>query len=319
MSFHHDQICVATGVSNVAAVARASRPLPLFTSVPPDFAFEELEDVRLDPQRDPVLRGTARDDLLRVLLHLRERLAAACSGRARPSRTRPGCTRGSGSRGSTACRRAPCRTRSTQCAREELRERVVIGVDARLHRHHAPAVDHPLHRRVLGLEQVGQVVGRESGEVLRQEVLVVRELYEGDVHVVLRAVERGGHPLEPVGVGARHRVPELHLYRLRRLRERVEAAVGRVHRACAGCRPLGRRGSAAPARGDRERACDRGERDAPFRLHPRTVRTGRRPGQVRKTRTEGRWALFMRLDLALERPCDAARQSTLRICAWLGS
>ncbi len=77
-------------------------------------------------------------------------------------------------------------------ARQELGERVVVGVDAGLDRHDALAVDHALHRRVLGLEQVGQVLGRQAGEVLREQVLVVRELHERDVHVGLRAVERRG-------------------------------------------------------------------------------------------------------------------------------
>ena len=69
-------------------------------------------------------------------------------------------------------------------------ERVVVGVDAGLDRHHALAVDQALHRRVLGLEHVGQVLRRQTGEVLREQVLVVRELRERDVHVVLRLVER---------------------------------------------------------------------------------------------------------------------------------
>ena len=66
----------------------------------------------------------------------------------------------------------------------------MIGVDARLHRHHALAVDHALDGRVLGLEEVGEVLRAQAGEVLGEQVLVGRELHERDVHVVLRPVER---------------------------------------------------------------------------------------------------------------------------------
>ncbi len=156
MSFHHDQIWVAIGVSKrrggrarVAAVAvvdeRSAR-----------LRVQELEDVRLDPERDAVLGRAAGDDLLRVLLDLRERLRRLVRVEAGLDERRLVVPE-------HRVRQAPRHAVEHVLVREvrgrprqQLGQRVVIGVDARLDRHDALAVDHALDRRVLGLEEVGQ-------------------------------------------------------------------------------------------------------------------------------------------------------------------
>ncbi len=107
---------------------------------------------------------------------------------------------------------------------------VARRLDARLGGHGAAAVDHLLDDRLLHLHQVGQVAALEAGLVLREGVLVVRLLGELDVDLVLGLVERLGCRLQPVEVGADHRVPEEDLDRLLGPLQLGKAAVGGVHR-----------------------------------------------------------------------------------------
>ena len=76
-----------------------------------------------------------------------------------------------------------------------------------------PAVDHRLQRGLLELDELGQLVALEAGEVAVEGLVVGAGEHAGHLDGVLAGVVVGDHRVERLLVGGGHRVPELDLDR----------------------------------------------------------------------------------------------------------